>query len=114
DRRQVGRWIFIGVLTMILGILFFTTESIEPLLNPTTNRLEGGDDVRNVYLSLMRSGVFYIVLELAIHLLIPFVVNPNKRNIQVKDLSTIVDKSDPFSKAVETKPALSNPKIDEE
>lgn len=114
DKRQVGRWIFIGVLTIILGILYFTTQNIDPFLNPETNKIEGGDDLKNVYLSLMLSGVFYIVLELAIHLLIPFVINRNSRNIQVKELSSIVDKSDPFSKAVDTKPNLSNPKIDEE
>lgn len=114
DKRQVGRWIFIGVLTIILGILYFTTQSIAPFLNPETNKIEGGGDLKNVYLSLMLSGVFYIVLELAIHLLIPFVINRNSRNIQVKELSSIVDKSDPFTKAVDTKPTLSNPKTDEE
>jgi hypothetical protein len=114
DKRQIARWIFIGVLTIILLILYISTNSVEPFLNPETNKIEGGGDLKNVYLSLMLSGVFYIILELAIHLLIPFVINRNKRNIQVKDLSSIVDKSDPFSKAVETKPTLSNPKIDEE
>lgn len=114
DKRQVARWIFIGVLTIILFILYISTDSIEPFLNPETNKIEGGGDLKNVYLSLMLSGVFYIILELAIHLLIPFVINRNKRNIQVKELSSIVDKSDPFSKALETKPTLSNPKIDEE
>lgn len=113
DKRQVGRWIFIGVLTILLGILYFSTESTTPFLNSETNEIEGGGDIKNVYLSLMLSGVFYIILELAIHLIIPFVINRNERKIQVKDLSSIVDKSDPFSKAVETKPTLSNPKIDE-
>lgn len=113
DKRQIARWIFIGVLTIILFILYITLNSVEPFLNPKTNKIEGGSDLKSVYLSLMLSGVFYIILELAIHLLIPYVINRNRRNIQVKELSSIVDKSDPFSKAVEAKPTLSNPKIDE-
>tara|TARA_R110002049_G_scaffold218937_1_gene390555 strand:- start:1151 stop:1978 length:828 start_codon:yes stop_codon:yes gene_type:complete len=113
DKKQIGRWVFIGALTIILAAFYFTTDSVEPFLNPETNKIEGGDDFKNIYLSLMLSGFFYIILELAIHLLIPLLVNRNERKIQVKDLSSIVDKSDPFSKAVEKKPALSNPKIDE-
>lgn len=113
EKRQIGRWIFIGVLTVILGVLYLSTKSIEPFLNPVTNKIEGGSDMKNIYLSLMLSGVFYIILELAIHLLIPFIVHRDKRNIQVRDLQSIVDQNDPFSAAVEKKPKLSNPKIEE-
>lgn len=113
EKRQIGRWIFIGVLTVVLGVLYFSTTAIQPFLNPDTNKIEGGSDLKSIYLSLMLSGVFYIVLELAIHLLIPFIVQKDKRNIQVRDLQSIVDQSDPFSTAVEAKPKLTNPIIEE-
>lgn len=114
EKRQIGRWIFIGLLTIILFILYLTTKNVEPFLNPETNRIKGGSDLKNIYLSLMLSGVFYIILELAIHLIIPFVINKNKRNIQIRNLSSIIEQSDPFAEAVEEKSSLSNPKIDEQ
>lgn len=114
DKKQIGKWIFIGVLTIIMGILYFSSESVGPFLNPTSNKIENGNDLKNIYLSLMLSGVFYIILELTVYILMPYLVNKNERNIQVKDLSSIVDKSDPFASAVEKKPTLFNPEIDEE
>lgn len=112
DKKLIARWILIGLLTIILGILFFTTESDPAVINKETNEIEGGSDLKNIYSSLMLSGIFYILLELVIHLIIPYFFSKQKKNIQVKNLSSIVDKVDPFTSVTEEKEVLSNPNTD--
>ncbi|WP_437823961.1 hypothetical protein [Tenacibaculum mesophilum] len=113
DKKQIGKWIFIGFLTSIFIILFLSTDDIKPSYDEARKQVIQGSDLKAIYSSLMLSGIFYIILELVIHLIIPYLFFRNKKDIQITNLSSIVDKSDPFSEAKGKPNVLTTPNIEE-
>lgn len=109
NKYRKDDFIRIGVVT-ILTIIFL----IFYLLNLTTHTDDTNNNPEIIFRSLFISGLFYIILDSIVKLLIPSIFYYKKKDITIKDLSNFFEftEDNPFNES-KTKKKLTTPSIPE-
>jgi len=110
-RTEIWRWAIILLVTIIGLVLVLIAGEPAPTGAPQSTGQSAANSAspfRPVYFSIMCSGIFFLLLDLTTHFIVPFFAGRNNRQVEINDLSSVVE-AEGMTRNRET-PNLTEPK----
>lgn len=90
-KTDVARWVLVIILSLIC--LVWSLSILET--NPPS-------DIKSTLKSVFGSGIFYVLLDFIITIVVPYLTSQNKRTVTVDNLSSVLERTDEMDKLVKT------------